>query len=154
MNIREFNISDLENVKKLIGKLHPKWFTSEALMNIPIDLGFQKCFVAEEENTLVGFISVRSQDGKPFIGWMGVDPNLHGRGIGKTLLHHTEAELKKSGVTALRVKTVVEQNPKDGSYDHTVEFYKACGFTIERKSQRRKKEKYVYWMGILKKNLE
>lgn len=153
MEIKEFKLEDLNGIIKLINKLHPKWFDRNALVNIPIDIIFQKCFIVKDNEKIIGFISISSQDGKPFIGWLGVDPSFHRQGVGKLLLEQAENELRKAKAKNLRVKTVVEQNPLDESYDNTVKFYKACGFELEKKFKIQKYENYTYRMGILKKNL-
>ena len=102
----------------------------------------------------MGFISLRSQDGKPYIGWVGVCPGSHRQGIGKDLVNRAEKEVIKAGSNTLRVETVVEQKPKDGSYDQTVKFYEACGFKIETSSELKRYGKYVYRMGTMLKGLK
>ena len=84
--VRRFKVSDLNSIKRIIENLHPGWFTEEALMNIPRDIQFSRCFVAEENGRIAGFISVCSHDGKPMIGWLGVDLKFRGKGIGRALV--------------------------------------------------------------------
>jgi ribosomal protein S18 acetylase RimI-like enzyme len=153
MEVREFYSGDLEGIKKIFQDLHPKWFDDQAMINIPIDVKLQKTYVADNDKTIVGFICLRSQDGKPYIGWMGVSPSLHNRGIGKKLLNQAEKELLEAGANTLRVETVVEQNPNDESYNNTVKFYEACGFKVESMSEPKQFEKFVYRMGTMLKEL-
>lgn len=153
MEVREFRLSDLGGIKKIVQELHPKWFDDGAVVNIPIDVRFQKTYVADNEGAVVGFICLRSQDGKPYIGWAGVSPGSHGQGIGKNLVGRAEDEVIKAGADTLRVKTVVEQNPNDESYNNTVKFYEACGFKIESKSDIKKTGGFVYRMGVMLKEL-
>lgn len=142
MKVRAFRTSDLDGIRKIVLELHPKWFDNVAIVNIPIDVKFQKTYVADIEGSVVGFICLRSQDGKPYIGWMGVSPSLHGQGIGKNLVIRAEEEVIKAGADTLRVETVVEQNPSDESYDNTVKFYKTCGFKVESMSEPKQFEKF------------
>ena len=44
-----FRISDLGGIRKIVLDLHPKWFDKEAIINIPIDIMFQKTFVVNNE---------------------------------------------------------------------------------------------------------
>ena len=154
MEVRNYQYTDLDEIKKIIKNLHPKWFDDNALNNIPIDIHFQKTFVATDNGNIVGFMCLRSQDGKPYIGWMGVNPVLHHKGIGKILMNKAEEEILKAGANMLRVETVVEQKPNDESYDNTVKFYETCGFMIETKSELKQFGKFVYRMGTMLKLLK
>ena len=75
MKIRKLKVEDLKSIKKIIKELHPRWFDKKALRNIPIDVQLQKCFVAEEKNKAIGFITIYSKDGEAELGWMGVSQN-------------------------------------------------------------------------------
>jgi GNAT superfamily N-acetyltransferase len=154
MEVRKFRRSDLDEVNKIIENLHPKWFDDGAVDNIPIDINFQKTFVATNNNSIVGFICLRSQDGKPYIGWMAVSPVLHNKGIGKLLINKVQEAVLHAGAKTLRVVTVVEQKPTDESYDNTVKFYEACGFIIETKSEPKQSGEYIYRMGTMLKSLK
>ena len=105
---RKFKVSDLDSIKRISKELYPEWFTKEALVNIPRDIQFARCFVIEMNSRIVGFVSAHSYDGKPMIGWLGVDKKLRGAGIGRLLLKKVENELKKLGYKDLSVKTVGE----------------------------------------------
>lgn len=153
MEIREFKQSDLGRVKKIIKKLHPRWFDKRALVNIPIDVRLQKCFVAEDKDKIVGFITIYSEDGEAELGWIGVEPKLRHRGIGKSLVERAEMELKKIGVKSFRVKTVGETKPQYKPYTETVKFYKACGLKVEKKAKEKEEKGYKYRMFTFKKLL-
>lgn len=153
MKIREFKQSDLDGIKKIIKALHPKWFDKKALKNIPIDVQLQKCFVAEDENGVVGFITIYSEEGEGELGWIGVKPDLHRKGIGKKLLKRAETELKKVGAKVLRVKTIGETRPRYKPYEETVKFYEIFGFKVEKKSKAKEEKGYKYRMYTFKKIL-
>lgn len=153
MNIRSFESHDPLQITQIINKLHPEWFDNNALKNIPIDMMLGKTYVAVENAIIQGFIVISSLEGMVWINWLGVDPEYHGQGIGTKLLKIAEEELKKIGVAELRVDTVIEQTPADGTYDKTIQFYLKNDFIIiEKKEQQRHKE-FIYRRGILKKDL-
>jgi len=151
--VRIFKISDLNSIKKIAHSLHPEWFTEEALENIPRDIQFSRCFVAERDGKISGFISVHSHDGKPMISWLGVKPELRGEGIGKLLLEKVEKELKKVGYKELRVETVGECTPVYTPYAETLRFYTSAGFEIEKQGRLRSDMGYKWRYSTLRKKL-
>lgn len=151
--VREFKISDLPSIKHISQELHPEWFTEAALENIPRDIQFARCFVIETNKKIVGFVSIHSYDGKPMIGWLGVDPRLRGKGIGKQLLDKAESELLKFGYKDLRVETVGECIPVYEPYAETLKFYLSQGFEIEKKGRLRIDLGYKWRLSTLKKKL-
>ena len=153
MQIRGYRENDLCAVKQIVSSLHPKWFDDGAVKNIPFDINFQKTYLAEVDGEVAGFICIRSQDGKPFIGWLGVDIHDHRSGIGRALVLHVENLLIAVGATSLRVETVVEQEPLDGSYDLTVKFYKSCGFVLEHVGEPKTADGFIFSMGTMVKLL-
>ena len=58
---------------------------------------------------------------------MAVAPSHHRRGIGSMMLQHVEADLARSGVEFLQVKTLSASNPDEG-YAKTRQFYLSYGF--------------------------
>jgi ribosomal protein S18 acetylase RimI-like enzyme len=151
--VRKFKASDLDSIKRICRELHPEWFTEEALANIPRDIQFARCFVVEIKSRIVGFVSVHSHDGKPMIGWLGVDNRLRGEGIGKLLLEKVEKELIKFGYKDLRVETVGECYPVYKPYIETLKFYKTMGFEFEKRGRLRNNMGYNWRLSTLKKKL-
>lgn len=151
--VRRFKVSDLNSIKRIIKNLHPEWFTEEALENIPRDIQFARCFVVEKNGKIVGFISVHSHDGKPMIGWLGVDLKMRGKGIGKLMLVKVESELIKFGYKNLRVETVGECTPVYKPYAATLKFYKSAGFEIEKRGRLRNDMGYKWRHSTLRKKL-
>ena len=151
--VRKFKVSDLDSIKRIIKELHPEWFTEEALENIPRDIQFAKCFVAEGKRKMVGFVSVHSYDGMPMIGWLGVDRKMRGEGIGKLLLDEVERELIKFGYKDLRVETVGECTPVYKPYAETLKFYKSAGFEVEKRGRLRNDLGYKWRHSTLRKKL-
>jgi len=153
MTIRDFKISDLDSIKRIIRGLHPEWFTEEALKNIPRDIRFSRCFVAEKSEQVIGFVSVHSYDGKPMIGWLGIEKKMRGKNIGKLLLEKLERELRNLGYKDLRVETVGECQPVYKPYAETLKFYKSMGFEVEKRGRLRKDLGYQWRLSTLKKKI-
>lgn len=153
MFIRRFKITDLESIKKIAISLHPKWFDKNALINIPIDTLINKTLIAVNENKLVGFAVFSSQEGETKINWLGINPKFHRKGIGKQLLEKIIKHVEKIGTKRIIVETVVEQNPKDLSYDETLKFYLAQGFKLRKKYPKEHFQNYTFSKGILEKNI-
>ena len=151
--VREFKLSDLDSIKRISKALHPEWFTEEALADIPRDIQFARCFVVEMNRKTVGFISVHSYDGKPMIGWLGVDYKLRGKGLGVLLLEKVESELLKFGYKDLRVETVGECSPVYEPYLETLRFYKSKGFEVEKKGRLRNDMGFKWRHSTLRKKL-
>lgn len=151
--IRNFRISDLNSIKRIIRGLHPEWFTAEALENIPRDIQFARCLIAESKGDVVGFVSVHSYDGKPMIGWLGIEKKMRGKNIGKLLIENVEGELKKLDYKDLRVQTVGECTPVYKPYAETLKFYKSMGFEVEKRGRLRKDLGYMWRLSTLKKRL-
>lgn len=151
--IRKLKVSDLNSINKISQGLHPEWFTEEALENIPRDIQFSKCLVAEKKGRVVGFVSVFSHDGKPMIGWLGIDKKMRGKKIGKLLIERAEIELESLGYKDLRVETVGECTPLYEPYVQTLKFYESMGFRVEKRGRLRIDLGYKWRLSTLKKKL-
>jgi len=149
--IRPFEKFDLSQINNIAQLLHPKWFDNNAIRNISIDSQINNCFVAEQDNKIVGFITFSAQNGEAWINWLGVSINYHRQGIGGKLLSAMIDFIKKPGVKIVIVETVVEQNPLDGSYDKTLKFYYQQGFKIRKKYHQKRFNEFTYSKGLLEK---
>lgn len=153
MKIRKLTEKDFKKVMNVIKKLHGKWFTNGAIKKeIPIDIKINKGFIAEENNRVLGFLTYTSYEGKVELGWFGVDPKLHRKGVGTALFKKVEKEIKKTGTSELRVDTLSEKE-KYKPYERTRAFYQKMGFRLEKTKKR--KDKYTgkkfYMATYLKK---
>lgn len=107
----------------------PEWFGIEEATAAYVDeVKNLPTFLAVEGHEVVGFLSVS----QPFeraaeIHVMGVHPDKHRRGIGRTLVEATEKYLRQQGVTFLQVKTLSPGRPNE-HYERTRAFYAAVGF--------------------------
>jgi GNAT superfamily N-acetyltransferase len=80
---------------------------------------------AEEDIGLTTLVSHGSYAAEVYV--MGVLPDYHRHGVGRTMLQAAEARLARSGVEFLQVKTLSPAKPDDG-YEKTRAFYLAYGF--------------------------
>jgi GNAT superfamily N-acetyltransferase len=124
----------LEQVLQIIEAL-PDWFDNDARTRaIPIDLQFQEVFVAEDGGRIVGFITLYIAEGRMNIGWLGVQPDHHRKGIGGKLIKAAEDFCHQNGIDELAVYTLgdsVDYEP----YEYTRAFYLKQGFTIFQRSE-------------------
>ena len=118
---------DLEPMVALARELGGTWFTPKAIEHMQIDLRLQHVLKATRGADVVGFVSWFVKEAVAQIGWMGVVPPLHRRGIGRKLIARLVEELRGHGIRKLRVETLgasVDYEP----YERTRAFYHAMGF--------------------------
>ena len=159
MRIRYIEEKDYEHILEIAEKLktvdnRTGWFTEEARKTlIPIDIRNQKGFVAEEYEKIVGFITYTTDDNDPEIGWIGVHPDYHRKGVARALVKRVEDELKRAGAETLCVETPTKEEGIGSSYEGTYKFYEAMGFEIE-KTRFIESEGIKTSMAIMKKPLK
>jgi GNAT superfamily N-acetyltransferase len=110
-----------------IAKSLPQWFTSGGIESITKDIQFQDGIVAFEDNQAIGFLTFFVNQGVANIGWMGVLPACHRRGVGEKLLQELRIILLKHQITSILVGTLgdsVDYEP----YERTRAFYRKNGF--------------------------
>jgi ribosomal protein S18 acetylase RimI-like enzyme len=112
----------------ILGAL-PDWFGIETATREYVQqsqyLNFWAAYTAERA---VGFISLRHHTRYAFeIFCMGVLPDFHRHGIGRSLLLACENYCQESGAEFLTVKTLDASNP-NASYAKTRQFYRAMEF--------------------------
>ena len=127
MEIRKATRKDFTQIMNLVKTL-PEWFDDHAVnFEIPNDLKFHDCFVAEENQKIIGFISFSTVDGDAFVSWIGIDPASFRQGIGTALITKTCEQLHQLDFRKLKVKTL-SKNIKYKPYAATHNFYKKMGF--------------------------
>ncbi|MFH1787126.1 MAG: GNAT family N-acetyltransferase [archaeon] len=154
IQIRQYRPADIEGIKLIVKSLHPDWFDKDALLNIPLDVRFQKTFVAVSGKRLVGFITIRTKGGGAELEWIGVHSSMHGKGIGERLFKRLEGELRKAGVEYVTVETVGECTPEYEPYAKTRAFYRAMGFRLYKRGKLKEGQGYKHRMYIYKKLLQ
>jgi ribosomal protein S18 acetylase RimI-like enzyme len=86
--------------------------------------------VAMEGRQNVGFVTiVRHSPHAAELQVMAVRPELHRKGIGRTLIATAEDRLRSEGVEFLQVKTL-SASADDKPYLETLAFYTALGFRV------------------------
>lgn len=109
----------------------PEWFTSTGLELMKEDFFFQSPLGLFDENVLIGFLTFIVNQGSATITWMGVSPNFHKKGLGRSLIFQLEAVLQNRGVIEIFVSTLgdsVDYEP----YNRTKVFYRRCAFADHR----------------------
>ncbi len=82
----------------------------------------------------MGFITLYVAEGRVNIGWLGVHPDYHRRGIGGRLLQAAEDYCRDIGILELATYTLgdsVDYRP----YELTRSFYFKYGFRVYQRSQ-------------------
>lgn len=118
-----------ELISSLVLKALPDWFGIPESTQEYIEQSRQMpFFVAVDNNQAVGFIAIKeTSDYTAEIYVMGVLPEYHNQGVGKTLFSETLKWAKDNGFQFLQVKTLAESHP-DQYYARTRKFYQAIGF--------------------------
>lgn len=127
--IREGTRNDLPEIIKLSGELN-EWFTEVGVDLLRVDVNFQSQFVAAHRSSLLGFISFYVFEGIAHIAWMGVERCHHRMGIGRALMDCMKKEMKKHGVSKMKLITLGEDVDYE-PYARTRAFIIACDFALE-----------------------
>jgi GNAT superfamily N-acetyltransferase len=108
----------------------PMWFGIEHALRMYVeDTTRLPTFAFEDGERLVGFLTLREHFSTAWeVHCMAIEANARGRGLGSTLLAHSEKWLSERGVEFLQVKTVAATSSSP-EYAQTRKFYEARGFT-------------------------
>lgn len=125
-------INDSQEKMKIsadILKKLPEWFGIPEAVDDYINYSSNMPFFAVYfQSKAVGFIVIKENNQYTAeIYVMGVDPNYHRRGIGRTLVSGIIKWCREQGYEYLQVKTLDESHP-DKNYARTRKFYEAMGF--------------------------
>ena len=130
-HIQDEDFTGIVNVAKAL----PDWFDEDArTRSIPIDLRHQQGFVALSDGQIVGFVTLFIDQGRVNIGWLGVHPEHHRKGIGTILLHCAEDFGVRYNIAEISTHTLgggVDYKP----YERTRQFYLSQGFKIYQTSK-------------------
>lgn len=123
MEIREFNEKDRQVLHQIYLKGRIETFdwvdtSAYALNDFDTETAGEYILVAEEENTLIGFIAVWKEES--FIHHLYVDSSRHKKGIGKALLKAVTGVLDQP----VRLKCLINNK-------NAVSFYKSQGWKFE-----------------------
>jgi L-2,4-diaminobutyric acid acetyltransferase len=117
MEIRKLEVSDITMVQELLSKFKPYVLPYSNYVYWILNNYFSStCFVAEEENKIIGFISALPSVDKEylFIWQVAVDTDYHHLGIGSKLLDAVIAEAKNKSYKSIEFsidsKNIASQN--------------------------------------------
>lgn len=102
------------------------------LLGIVLDDPHQQDYivaVAEDDRRVVGYVlygPVPLTEGNFDLYWIATDPTVQGRGFGRRLLAHTEADACHRGARLLCLET-----SSQGGYERTRLFYQQAGYVEE-----------------------
>jgi ribosomal protein S18 acetylase RimI-like enzyme len=107
----------------------PQWFSiEEALVQYIREIDELPTILAFLNNKCVGFLTLKQHyKYTAELHIMGVNPEYHRHGIGRTLVSYAESILQQQGIEYWQVKTLAFSHP-DQFYAQTREFYIAMGF--------------------------
>jgi len=128
IEVRTLGESDIDRCREILYSL-PDWFGIEASNQAYIEsLSQLPGAVATVDSNIVGFIALAEHTPTSFeIHVLAVDPKLHRRGAGKSLIAWAEAQCQHRYANWLHVKTRGPLTP-DPQYEKTRQFYLGCGF--------------------------
>lgn len=113
----------------------PEWFDETArTRSVPVDIRHQMGFVAVREQKVIGFITLYVAEGRMHIGWLAVERQMHGHGIGSRLLEAAESEAHRMGIGELATYTLGESVAYQ-PYESTRRFYWKHGFKVYKRSR-------------------
>ena len=95
---------------------------------------WNRIVLAEEGGSVLGWGACEHAD--EVISDLWVDPNHHGRGIGKHLLHVLERNIAKAGFTAARLETHAKNEKAIGFYEKQGYRVSALSVTYSNSLQR------------------
>ena len=129
LEIRSFHADDRAVCTKVLGGLSYWFGIAESNEKYLRELGELDAFVAVGDGRVLGFASLRFHDpASAELEVLAVEPSLHRQGIGRRLVDHLEAWLRRrGGVRLFHVKTLGASDP-DEKYARTRRFYLALGF--------------------------
>ena len=107
----------------------PDWFgIEEATQQYVRDIETLPTLLAVLDDAVVGFLTLKQHTAYAWeIHVMGVRPEAHRRGVGRTLIEQAEAYLRDQNAEYLQVKTLSAAH-LDAGYARTRRFYRAVGF--------------------------
>ena len=130
VSLRTTTAEDVPALTALLERL-PEWFTAEAIETVRSAGADPPGLAAvDKDDAIVGFLLWEERPDEWEICWIAVARDLHRRGIGRMLLTHMLARVRKAGAHRVRVKTLAP-TVCYVPYDRTRAFYEAVGFALQ-----------------------
>ena len=132
-NLERRDLPDLENILVATGAFNPAEVDCALeLLNLVLDDPMQTDYlvaVAEEAGKVAGYIlygPVPLTAGNYDIYWIATDPAVQGKGLGRQLMAHAEADARSRGARLVCLET-----SSQGGYQRTRRFYDQAGYIQE-----------------------
>ncbi|GAA2312223.1 GNAT family N-acetyltransferase [Nonomuraea roseoviolacea subsp. roseoviolacea] len=106
--MRQALAADLAAVEKLVREAYEPWVEIVGMRPLPMDADYAALVAAGHvyvTDAVEGLIVLVPEDGALLVENVAVRPELHGRGIGRSLLAFAEDEARRLGLPALRLYT-------------------------------------------------
>ena len=128
IRIRDYRPGDSRECETILRAL-PDWFGVESsLVDYVRSTEAMPTLIAVRDDVVVGFLTIKIHNGSSAeIYVMGVLPEHHRTGIGRSLVSHAEARLRERAIEFLQVKTLGPSRPWE-PYERTRRFYERVGF--------------------------
>ena len=128
MAVRPLEPKDIAKCGAILRAL-PGWFGFEDVNAAYVEfLKTADAYISEGAGKVGGFIGLRHHfPTASEIHVLAVRPDVHRRGIGRSLVEAAERDLRQRGVRLLQVKTLGPSRDDEG-YGRTRAFYEAVGF--------------------------
>ncbi|MGX7150754.1 GNAT family N-acetyltransferase [Enterococcus ureasiticus] len=126
MTIREAKLEDIEAINQLntypLNHAYPLEDAKEQLSYL-LSSPVNKLFVKEIDGTVVGYVQLSEYVctyGPNLMNVMAlvVGEDLHGKGVGKSLLNYSEQWAKENGAQGIRLNSGVERTEAHKFYEH------------------------------------
>jgi ribosomal protein S18 acetylase RimI-like enzyme len=118
----------INELRSIIYKLTPDWFTKEVGEIFYIDLHYQDLFVIYEKNKIKSFIMFTCLDSYIHITLFATNSEDRNKGYGRTLYNYFEKYCIKKGFQKFSV--MAKSPDKNELFQSTIEFYKKLDFKI------------------------
>ncbi|MFI6324110.1 GNAT family N-acetyltransferase [Nonomuraea sp. NPDC050556] len=101
---------DLEVVQEIVQAAYTPWIDVIGMRPLPMEADYPALIAAGHVHLddLGGLIVLVPEDGVLLVDNVAVRPELHGRGMGRTLMAYAEAEAERLGLPAVRLYTNVK----------------------------------------------
>jgi len=128
ISIRPLSDDEATDCERILHAL-PEWFgIEESLVQYVRDTTRMETIVAVEDGDIIGFLTVRRHGpSSAEIHAIAVQPDRHGRGVGRALVEAAERELRADGTEFFQVQTLGPSRANE-HYERTRGFYERRGF--------------------------
>ena len=120
--IRQAIEADVPAIRALVERAYARYVPRIGRRPVPMDADYAALIadgevaVLEEDGAIVGVVVWRPEPDHGFIDNVAVDPDRHGRGIGRLLLAYVEREAARAGLSELRLYTNAKMSENIGMY--------------------------------------